>query len=153
MLPTLEDLSRERSPYMLDINDYKTELTTGLNSAWKTAKECITVNQERQKASYGRTAHASKLGVGGQRVMVLMPSDLQGKTQTFARPFYGPYRILRQTPTNAEVRLVDQPKSDSIFVSFGDAMMSCPMCHGKAAHLELTRLEPGSLTSPVCNLR
>ena len=49
MLPTLEALSRERSPYMLDINDYKTELTTGLNSAWMTAKECITVNQERQK--------------------------------------------------------------------------------------------------------
>ena len=52
MLPTLEALSRDRSPYMLDINDYKTELTTGLNSAWKTAKECTTVNQERQKASY-----------------------------------------------------------------------------------------------------
>ena len=49
--------------------------------------------------------------------MVHMPSEIQGKTWKFARPFHGPYRILSLTPTNAEVRLVDDPKSASIFVS------------------------------------
>ncbi len=34
-----------------------------------------------------------------------------------ARPFHGPFRVLSLTPTNAEVRLVDEPKSQSIFVS------------------------------------
>lgn len=53
----------------------------------------------------------------GQRVMVHMPSELQGKTWKFARPFHGPFRVLTVTPTNAEVRLVDEPKSDSMFVS------------------------------------
>ena len=38
-LPTLEALSRERSPYTFDLDDYKTELMTGLNSAWKSAQE------------------------------------------------------------------------------------------------------------------
>ena len=33
-----------------------------------------------------------------------------------ARPFHGPYRVLGVTSTNAEVRLVDDPKGESIFV-------------------------------------
>ena len=115
-LPTLEALSRERSPYMVDLADYKTELTTGLNSAWKNAQESISVQQTRQKVMYDKTAHSYPLQVG-QRVMVYMPNDAQGKTWKLARPFHGPYRILSLTPTNAEVRLVDDPKSKSIFVS------------------------------------
>ena len=50
----------------------------------------------------------------GQRVMVHMPSEVQGKTWKFARPFHGPFRVLSLT---AEVRLVDEPKSQSIYVS------------------------------------
>ncbi len=35
--PTLlEALSRERSPYVLDLDDYKTELVAGLSRAWQT---------------------------------------------------------------------------------------------------------------------
>ncbi len=49
--------------------------------------------------------------------MVQMPSECQGKDWKLARPFHGPYRVLQVTPTNVEVRLVDQPKSDSIFVA------------------------------------
>ena len=33
------------------------------------------------------------------------------------RPFYGPYRVISVTLTNAEVRLVDQQRADAIFVS------------------------------------
>ncbi len=115
-LPVLEALSRERSPYVVDLDDYKTELVAGLSSAWQTAQECITDKQKHQKSMYDRSAKEPNLEVG-QRVMVHMPSEVQGKTWKFARPFHGPFRVLSLTPTNAEVRLVDEPKSQSIFVS------------------------------------
>ena len=114
-LPTLGALSREHTPYMVDMDDYKTELTTGLNSAWKLAQENISVAQGRQKRTYDHTAKEPTLEVG-QRVMVHMPSELQGKTWKFARRFHGPFRIVSLTPTNAEVRLIDEPKSVPIFV-------------------------------------
>ncbi len=47
----------------------------------------------------------------------LMPSECQGKDCKLVRPFHGPYRVLQVTLTKVEVRLVDQPKSDSIFVA------------------------------------
>ena len=122
-LPMLEALSRERSPYMVDLNDYKTELMTELNSAWTAVQECIAVTQKCQKSSYDRTAQEPKLEVG-QQVMVHMPSEIQGKTWKFIRPFHGPYRILSLIPTNTEVRLVDDPKSASIFVSL-DRVRKC----------------------------
>ena len=115
-LPTSDTLSRERTPYMVDLDDYKLDLTTGLADAWKLAQENIKVAQERQKLTYDRSAKECTVKVG-QRVMVHMPSELQGKTWKFARPYHGPFRVLNVTPTNAEVRLVDDPKSDSMFVS------------------------------------
>ena len=52
----------------------------------------------------------------GDRVMVYMPSEVKGKTWKLARPFHGPYCVEAVTNTNAEVRLVDKPTSDTIFV-------------------------------------
>ena len=49
--------------------------------------------------------------------MVHMPGEVKGKSWKLARPFHGPYRVLSLTPTNAEVRLVDRPTSESIFVA------------------------------------
>ena len=108
--------SRERTPYMVDLDDYKLDLTTGLADAWKLAQENIKVAQERQKLTYDRSPKECTVKVG-QRVMVHMPSELQGKTWKFARPYHGPFRVLNVTPTNAEVCLVNDPKSDSMFVS------------------------------------
>ena len=48
MLPVLEALSRERSPYVVDLDDYKTELVAGLSSARQTDK------QKHQKSMYDR---------------------------------------------------------------------------------------------------
>ena len=53
----------------------------------------------------------------GERVMIYIPSDTQGKDRMLARPFHGPYRVLAVTPTNAEVRLVGQPTGESISMS------------------------------------
>ena len=43
--------------------------------------------------------------------------QFRAKNWKLARPFYGPYRILSLTPTNAEIRLVDKPNDPAIFVS------------------------------------
>ena len=107
-LPVLEALLRERSPYVVDLDDYKTELVVGLSSAWQTAQECITDKQKHQKSMYDRSAKEPNLEVG-QRVMVHMPSEVQGKTWKFARPFHGPFRVLSLTPTNAKFDLSTNP--------------------------------------------
>lgn len=49
--------------------------------------------------------------------MVYTPSAVKGKAWKLARPFYGPYRVLATTPTNLEVKPVDKPDAESIFVS------------------------------------
>ena len=115
-LPTLEALSREPSPYTIHLDDYKTDLVAGLSAAWNTARECMEQSQECQKVTYDKAAKDPELEVG-QHVMVHMPNEVQGRTGKFARPFHGPFRILSLTPTNAEVRLVNEPRSKSLFVS------------------------------------
>ena len=76
----------------------------------------MTFGKGRPKITYDKSAKEPTLTVG-QRVMVHMPTELQGKTWKFARPFHGPFRVVALTPTNAEVRLIDEPRSDSMFVS------------------------------------
>ena len=56
--------------------------------------------------------------------MVHMPHEATGKTAKLARPYFGPYRVLNLTPTNAEVRLIDKPDDPSIFVSL-DRVRPC----------------------------
>ena len=77
-------LSCERTPYMIDVDDYKTELCTDLNSAWKLVQQNIEYAQGHQKSSYNRHAKECPLMVG-QRVMVCMPTEMPGKTWKFAR--------------------------------------------------------------------
>ncbi len=106
--PTLATLSREPSLYTVDL---RTDLVSGLSSAWRIAHDFTEKSQERQKTAYDKFAKETTLEVG-QRVMVYMPGEVQGKTWKFARP----YQVFSITPTNAEVQLVDEPKSESIFV-------------------------------------
>ena len=95
-----------------------TDLMVGLSCALNTARECIEQSQEYQNVAYDKAVKDPKLEVG-QRVMVCMRSEVQGRTWKFARPFLGPFQILSLTPTNAEVRLVDEPRSESLLVSLG----------------------------------
>jgi len=88
------------------------------------AKQKIEQAQQAQKMQYDRhETNLEKLRVG-DRVMVYMPDQVQGKMRKLARPFHGPYRILSLTPTNAEVTLVDGPCEPSIFVSL-DRVRQC----------------------------
>ena len=129
-IPTETVLSHSRSPYAVDLDDYKEDLVCDMALAWKLASENIKKAQTTQKKMYDRKAKESDLRVG-ERVTVLMPSETQGKDWKLVRPFYGPCRILKVTPTNVEVRLVDQPKGDSIFVAL-DRVRRCYAEQGDA---------------------
>ena len=122
-LPLDTTLSQPSTPYMIDVDDYKTELVAGLSDAWKLAGEQVKLAQQRQKSQYDRKSQELNLQPG-DRVMVYMPSEKQGKARKVARPYYGPYRVISVTPTNVEVRLVDKPTEQSIFVSL-DRVRQC----------------------------
>ena len=118
-------LDYRRSPYAIDLDDYKSELMTHLSETWKLAQGNIKTAQTRQKSHYDKKAHDVNLKVG-DRVMVLMPAEAQGKKRKLARPFHGPFHVVTVTPTNAEVRLVDDPKAASIFVALDRVRLCYP---------------------------
>lgn len=89
-IPTSTVLTYQRSPYTIDINDYKSELMTHLSQAWKLAQENIKVAQSHQKMQYDKKARDVPLKVG-DRVMVLMPAEATGEKRKLARPFHGPF--------------------------------------------------------------
>ena len=49
--------------------------------------------------------------------MVFFPSQVKGKAWKLARPYFGLYKVLSLTPTNAEVQLAHDSESESIFVA------------------------------------
>ena len=101
------------------------ETTLNLSQAWKLARENIEQAQKQQKKQYDHKACEIDLRIG-DRVMVYMPSEVQGKNWKLARPFHGPYRVLAKTPNNIEVRIVDNPTEDSIFVSLDRVRLCYP---------------------------
>ena len=123
-VPTETALSQPRTVYQLDFADYRAELVANLSDAWALARKNIEDAQAKQKKQYDRKSKDSGLVIG-DRVMVYMPGAVKGKAWKFARPYHGPYRVLAVTPTNVEVKLVDQPKEPSIFVSI-DRVRRCP---------------------------
>ena len=105
-IPSESVLSQPSPPYMVDVSDYKVDLTSNLASAWKLAREHIQVAQRGQKNQYDRHARDHHYKVG-DRVVIYMPSVVTGKASKLARPYYGPYCVLSVTPTNIEARLVE----------------------------------------------
>ena len=99
-------------------------MTISLSEAWKTAQENIKSAQVKQKQNYDRHSKEIQYEIQYDRVMVYMPSAVKGKAWKLARPFYGPYRVLAATPTNLEVKPVDKPDAESIFVSL-DRIRPC----------------------------
>ena len=114
--PSEETLRCPSSDYIVDLDDYNSELVYGLYDAWRVEKVNINSAESHKRAVYERRAKKPGYKVG-DRVMVHMPHEATGKAAKLARPFFGPYRILSLTPTNAEVRLVDRPDDASLFVS------------------------------------
>ena len=77
-LPSEEALSQPSTPYMVDVDDYKTELVTGLTDVWKLAGEHVKEAQKRQKRQYDKRSKEFDLKVG-DRVMVYMPQEKEGQ--------------------------------------------------------------------------
>ena len=122
-LPTTSTMELPRPEYTVDLDDYKSELVTGLVKAHEDAREQIKKAQVRQKKFYDMHAKEPAYKVG-ERVMVYMPTDVTGKERKLARPYHGPYRIVTLTLTNAEVKLVDSVDDPSIFVAL-DRLRHC----------------------------
>ena len=72
-LPTEEALSPPQIRQVLDIDDYRSELTTGFSEAWKLAQENVRKAQQKQKRHHDRRAKEPKLRKG-DRVFVYMPA-------------------------------------------------------------------------------
>ena len=61
----------------------------------------------------------------GDRVFVFKPAARSGKSYKFARPYHGPYRIVKLYDGGADVTVVDRPKDPSIRVPF-ERLRVCP---------------------------
>ena len=92
-LPTEEASSPPQTRQVLDIDDYRSELTTGFSEAWKLAQDNVRNAQQKQKRQHDRRAKEPKF-CKGERVFAYMPAAKRGKAHKFARPFSGPYRII-----------------------------------------------------------
>ena len=115
-VPTDSALDHPRTMYQIDFEDYAEELVASLSDAWQLAHENIRRAQAKQKAQYDKKSDFQSLSVG-DRVMVHMPGQVQGKAWKFARPYLGPYEVVGITPTNAEIQLLNHPNVPTIFVS------------------------------------
>ena len=123
-LPTEEALSPPQTRQVLDIDDYRSELTTGFSEAWKLAQENVRKAQQKQKRHHDRRAKEPKLRKG-DRVFVYMPAAKCGKAHKFARPFSGPYCVIELFNNGAEVNLIAKPKTANIRVPF-NCIRRCP---------------------------
>jgi len=128
-IPTSTVLSQKQSVYSVDLNDYKSEFVCNLSQAWDLARANIERAQKRQKLQYDKKASAVNLQVGN-RVMVYMPAKVKGKDRKIARPYHGPYWVLSLTPTNAEVRFIDDPTNEPIFVALERIRLCYPEQEG-----------------------
>ena len=109
--------------YQIDFDDYAKELVANLSDAWQLAHENVRRAQGKQKAQYDKKSVCQPLSVG-DRGMVHMPEQVQGKAWKFACPYFGPYEVVGTTPTNAEVQLLNHPTVSPIFVSL-DRVRKC----------------------------
>ena len=91
-LPTETAFTQPWSPYLIDIEDYRTKLTVGLTESWKQARQNVRKAQTNQKKYYDQHSIEVDFKVG-ERVMVYMPQEAQGKNRKLALPYHGPYRI------------------------------------------------------------
>lgn len=105
--------------------DYWEDLLSNLSLAWKLAAENIQRAQKLQKHYYDCCTRKVNLRVD-DRVMVYMPSEVQGEECKLRWPFYGPYRVLSVTDTNVEVHLVDSHTEDPIFVNLNHVRLCHP---------------------------
>lgn len=108
-LPT-KLLSHPQPTHPVDVMEYCTELTTGLTTAWKMAKENVVEAQTRYKIQHDKKSK-EPCYILGDRIFIHMPHEQLGKRHKLARPYYGPYRVEAVTPTNMRAIPVDDARA------------------------------------------
>ena len=115
-LPSSLDLEVELPRERIDLDGYKEEMMESLSEAWVLARKNIEKSQKAQKKSYDRKAKEPAFKQG-ERVFVYMPKEKASNAYKFARPFYGPYRVVEILETGLVVRPVDRPEGETMRVA------------------------------------
>ena len=123
-LPTETALSVSVDRSIVELDDYKSQMVEKMSSAWSLARTAVKRAQKTQKRQYDKSANNTRFSVG-DRVFVYMPARKTGHMRKLASPFEGPYRVVTVSPNVVEVRLVDKPRSTSIWVSL-ERVRRCP---------------------------
>ena len=100
-------------PYILDINDCYSP--NYLSDAWDFALQSTDSWQVKSTRKLCMTDMLKRWGIGKETEYML--HEATGTARKLAYPYFGPHQILSITPTNAEVRLIDKPYDQSMFVS------------------------------------
>ena len=124
-LPSETTLSTPPTLQMLEVDDYKTELVTGLTECWNIAHTSINKAQARQKKYYDHFAREPKIQ-DSDRVMAFMPQKTKTKDHKLALPYHGPFRVLKVRGNCVLVRPVDRPDNHPILMSL-DRVTLCPV--------------------------
>ena len=96
---------------MLDLKEYGTELQAKMGDAWELAQRNMT------KAQVSRSSTTRRVGQYDSVWGSASFSSNQPRKRKFARPFHGPYRIVKVDENTAKVRRVDQPEDEPILVA------------------------------------
>ena len=123
-LPTPAVLDPKRTRATTDLREYGIELHSRMSAAWELARRNISRAQKRQKTAYDRRSRPSRFQEG-ERVFLFKPAVKSGQARKFARPFYGPYRIVEVDNNTAKICRVDRPDEEPILVAL-ERLRTCP---------------------------
>ena len=105
VLPTREMLQSPHERTNPNADDYTREITLRMSTAWKTARVKIKEAQKKQKCQHDKKAKDPR-AFKGDRVFVYSPAERSDKAYKFARPFKGPYRVVKMLPSGAELPMI-----------------------------------------------
>ena len=120
-LPTETVLEEQPGLGQLDVDDYKTDMLLGFSVAWENAQMRIKDAQERYKQQYDRFRKPHTFRIG-DRVFI---EEEVGKKKKIGLPFRGPYRVIKTTENNVEVRPVGRPEEPSKWLNV-ERVRPCP---------------------------
>ena len=123
-LPTDAMLSPPVRRSEVDLDDFKTMMTSHMAEAWELARSSVKKAQKRQKQWHDRQSKPAEFKPG-DRVFIHMPGAKRGKAHKFARTFHGPYRVLELVENGILARPVDRPKEDPTRVAL-NRVRRCP---------------------------
>jgi len=123
-LPTEAALCPPTARSTICLDDYKTELVQNMSRAWQLAQNVIRKSQNRQKATHDKKASDATVKLG-DRVFVYMPAIRTGPAYKLARPYKGPYRIIKTHENGVELQSIEHPRAKTIRVAL-NRVRRCP---------------------------